>query len=87
MTELGSCPEQRTLSRTRDLDEDTALIVDDEETGARVGLRVEDFSLDEDGQVWVHGSRLFNKSMLDPAFAQSLPPSFDERTELVESVN
>ena len=89
----GGVGDQRELSRTRDITDDDGIVIvkgDDGDTGVggAVRLRVDDISVEEDGQVWLHGYRMYTRTQLDASVSCLLGASFDEKGgELVESVN
>jgi hypothetical protein len=77
---------ERTLERQRDLNDDQAVVVAMED-GTLIRIRVEDLARDGMGVGYVLGSRLYTQSQLDVSVASELPPSFDTRRELAESLN
>ena len=50
-------------------------------------FRIEDFSLDENGDAWVHGAWFYSAAQLPTETQAELPEDFDRSSELVESVN
>ena len=90
---VGGTGDNRVIVRSPEVADDFFVVLvrdDDDITGFRgiVRLRVDDFSLEDDGQVWVHGVRLYTRAQLDAEISVLLPDSFDDAGgELVESVN
>ena len=86
ITLLGGEGESVTLNRLRDLSDDHCLIFKQDD-GTRLRFRVEDFSVDERGLDWVHGSYMYTVTQLPAGTATKLPDTFDRSAELVESAN
>jgi hypothetical protein len=81
----GGTGERYSLLRGSELDDDQCLVVEDDDDCFL--FRIEDFSLDKNGDAWVHGAWLYSAAQLPTETQAELPEDFDRSSELVESVN